>query len=343
MHRLIAKTWIPNPDNKPTVNHLSHVRNANAVPNLEWCSYAEQSQHARTGKRTNNKTVFMLDPQSDDIIASYDTLVEASLAVIGSSNGASNISSCARGKSKTAFGFKWQYPTYADIEGEEWAPVEGERYVSNKGRARIGPRLLRTTIDNHGYLSVFGGKSLHVLVATAFIPNLDNLPCVNHKDGDKQNPDADNLEWTTHAGNAQHAVSAGLRSNVHMVAQVDSSEKILGVPFESASAAGRALEVNISSVTKCCRGETMSCGQERLVFRYVRDGQVVTIQPQTKQPRQKPTRKAVEAINKDGLVIAFHKTIEAAARYHKVNSKTVVCHCNGTSKHPDTSLTFRFA
>lgn len=51
-------------------------------------------------------------------------------------------------------------------------------------------------------------KSLHIhrLVAQAFIPNPNNLPEVNHKDGDKQNNHKDNLEWCTHSDNLKHAM-----------------------------------------------------------------------------------------------------------------------------------------
>ena len=38
LHRIIANTWIPNPDNKPTVNHKNKIRNDNRIENLEWDS-----------------------------------------------------------------------------------------------------------------------------------------------------------------------------------------------------------------------------------------------------------------------------------------------------------------
>lgn len=53
-------------------------------------------------------------------------------------------------------------------------------------------------------------KLVHRLVAEAWIPNPDNLPVVNHIDGNGSNPCADNLEWTTASGNCSHAVQAGL-------------------------------------------------------------------------------------------------------------------------------------
>lgn len=45
-HRLVAMTYIPNPDNKRVVNHIDGNKINNKVDNLEWCSYLENHQHA---------------------------------------------------------------------------------------------------------------------------------------------------------------------------------------------------------------------------------------------------------------------------------------------------------
>ena len=104
-----------------------------------------------------------------------------------------------------------------------WKPITGYDYeVNAAGQVRrIGGKILSPYIHKRGrgYLAVQlykGGKRkryyVHLLVAAAYLPNPNNLPIVNHKDGDTLNPAADNLEWTSVAGNTLHAYEAGLNS-----------------------------------------------------------------------------------------------------------------------------------
>lgn len=129
-------------------------------------------------------------------------------------------------KSKLAYAALMKfYPlTLEDLPGEIWLPVVGYEdlyHVSNFGRLksfkRSKPHILKPRISTDGYLRVALNKGnkqkdfkVYRLVAICFIPNPEEKPEVNHRDGNPLNNHVGNLEWCTRSENMRHAVDTGL-------------------------------------------------------------------------------------------------------------------------------------
>lgn len=148
-------------------------------------------------------------------------------------------------------------------KAEEWRDVpgyEGIYQVSNQGRLRNQHKLLSISVNWDGYhrarLWKNGKKAqvaLHRLVALAFCPNPEHKPQVNHKDGDRSNCKAENLEWVTNAENQRHRRAViGSGGNCSKRAVVCTSN---GQTFESLSEAARETGARIASIQECCKGK----------------------------------------------------------------------------------------
>lgn len=96
-------------------------------------------------------------------------------------------------------------------------------------------------------------KKVHRLVAQTFIPNPNNLPQVNHKDGDKSNNNVSNLEWCTNSYNSEYKKKFG-KSLGHPVFAVNLSTLEISW-FPSQIEAGRSLEVNTGHVNSVVKGK----------------------------------------------------------------------------------------
>lgn len=120
------------------------------------------------------------------------------------------------------------YYSFIDIKGFENYKVNKQGVIVSKSRVSkqkngknytVKEKIMKPQIDNTGYI-VFGLRNsnkktkkvyLHRILAESFIPNIENKPCVNHKDGVKYNNNLNNLEWCTYKENNIHAFDTGLQ------------------------------------------------------------------------------------------------------------------------------------
>lgn len=183
------------------------------------------------------------------------------------------------------------------MDEEIWKDVEGyEGYyqVSSLGRVRsvdreivysngkvhlFKGRILIARQDKDGYLSVILSKNnkikgyrVHRLVAQAFIPNPDNLPCVNHKDETPFHNNVDNLEWCTIRYNTNYGsgierakeklINHPKKSKI--VYQYDLNGNLISI-YPSTHECGR-LGFNRGHVGECCNGKEKT--HKGYIWRY---------------------------------------------------------------------------
>lgn len=167
---------------------------------------------------------------------------------------------------------------FVSLEGEEWRNVvgfEGRYEVSNLGRVRSlvkysrwqkVPRLLSTRINRNGYLMImlkaedgsFKTDVVHRLVALAFVDGYQKGLVVNHRDENRLNNHADNLEWITSRentlyGSAIEKMEAKVLADMAQeVERIDANGNVIA-SYKSLSAASRSTGFSIAAIKARCR------------------------------------------------------------------------------------------
>jgi len=219
IHRIMAQTFIPNPENKPNVNHIDNNRTNNKLENLEWVTQKENC--GAHGKEISHPRKVIQKDLNGKIIKTHDSLKEAGDA-IGFSPSA--ISKAVLKINNTAGGFIWDYD---GIHTEELDLSKGKIiYDNNKylifsdgtvyniiRKAKVKPIK---NASGYCYVTISNNESkknhyVHRIVADHFIKNENkDKSQVNHKNKIRNDNRLENLEWVTPSENMLHAKSSVL-------------------------------------------------------------------------------------------------------------------------------------
>lgn len=296
IHRLIAIHFIPNPENKLTINHKNNIKNDNRIENLEWSTMAEQNLAVNKSKnaflnKADRRTILRIDLVDKTIVLEkYNSIKDASKWIIqnrltslnifnklNASIISSKICAVANNKRKSAYGYNWVYYNEDElIDNEVWKEIplnltnnKQKYYVSSFGRFKNNKGQIINVKNSSGYKRVSIGVSiylLHRLIAITFIPNLHDKKQVNHIDGNKLNNNIENLEWVTNQENQIHKIKTGLYKGLKKIIQYDENMNVIN-NFDSIISAAKFLCISVSCISKNCMGKTVTtkCGFQ---FRY---------------------------------------------------------------------------
>lgn len=246
---------------------------------------------------------------------------------------------------------------------EEFKPIpgyEGLYEISNHGNVWSIPRINSGRRFGGYKISVSQGRSkykqvqlskngvttpflVHRLVALAFVPNPNNLPCVNHKDEDKANNRADNLEWCTYSYNCNYGTrNERIKSNsprINKVLQLNQRNEVIS-EYDSMHDASNITGINVAHICDCCHGKRDSAGKFMWRFKdecYHSNSKKIKLQ--RLQAKKDGYRKVSSALSKEvlqcninGCIIKrFASTVEAS-KHTGIATSGIINACNGKYK-----------
>mgnify|MGYP003705812295 CR=1 FL=1 len=206
LHYLIAITYLSNPENKQTINHIDKNRENNKLSNLEWSTHKEQREHQQQFNPPN-----------------YNGK---------SKKGISDLSDIDENEKWKLISVNELFKDYEYYEISNYGrlkyKIQSKYKITMGSKSSDGYRMARLKGNSNNKFST----SIHRLVAILFIPKPENKSYVNHIDGNRENNNISNLEWTTPSENSQHAHDTNLISSKKKIYQLDENNKIIN-EFES--------------------------------------------------------------------------------------------------------------
>lgn len=262
VHRLVAETFHSTPNPKEIAHHINGETLDNRSINLAWVSQAENRRLAAAPRNCKARAVLQKD-MAGNLVNRWERLKDVPF-------NRSLVWRACTGRVPMAYGYLWSYDDTSN-QGETWVTItfEGrELAVSDQGRVTLPTGKITTGCRlKAGYYTVrpFKGQSVvvHRLVALAFLP-APAVPVstltVNHKNFDKGDNRAVNLEWATQSENNAHSQQTRGSSRVPRRAVVQHLPSGETCTFTSLADASRELGISRGNLCMACQGLRPTAG-----------------------------------------------------------------------------------
>lgn len=279
VRRLVALTFLeaPKTANHSRIEQIDKNTKNNHKSNLRWATRQEIASHVKIRVRQNHPVLQYT--RNDEFVKKWDSMQQ--ILEYNPSYCYENISACCREGKMTrnqAYDYKWKYESI-ELENEEWRTLSIEHLndilVSNKGRVKTNViKKLSTygTKVREGYrcvsikdklLNFFKRKFVHELVAIAFLGPKKSNQQVNHKNGNKEDNNVDNLEWCSISQNMQHAFDTGLidrRKKYKPVLKIHPESDEIVSFYESVKSAALSCNKQTSYLSRACKNTNIKYG-----------------------------------------------------------------------------------
>lgn len=322
MHQLVALTFIPNPKNKPTVDHINHDPGNNKINNLRWATMLEQVNNRRRFKHKERK---IIAAYNGNIVKIWDKMSDVLYEF-------PDIRKYLKNQIRHEY-LMFYYSDKVILPGEFFRSVNingVNKTVSSLGRIYSDryKRLRYGSTHPYKYMTVkINGKTCKVsrVIGLAFVErplHLINIPYeelkINHKNGDKENNIFTNLEWTTHTENVRHSVEQLHRTGMRAVVQYDLNGNFIAKYLNSVAATKTINKAHGEiSIRDCCRGLQMTA--YKYIWKY--DGDELKELPNNRSYR-------VLQYTTNGEFVREYITAAEASRNTGVNANGIGKCCN---------------
>jgi hypothetical protein len=277
IHALLAKIFIPNPENKPTVDHINRTKTDYDINNLRWATYKEQAENRTKPDYKRGRPVYQLNIEDPTII-----ITKWDSATVAAENFNINHTAIiqAINDEGTSVGFRWQYcDVFDDNPKTLWVPLEIEGYeiiyVSDTGLIKTHHNYITKGSKTkkyryHNLIPIDGSKEyktvmVHKLILLGFLgENPGKVP--NHLNGIKDDNRLENLEYATQKESVRHAVETGLIKS-RAVNQY-TLEGIFIKKFINANEVYRQLKLDPSSILDTCKQKIKSLNKRKFLWAF---------------------------------------------------------------------------